>query len=272
MSDNKKYYYMKLKENFFDSDEMIILETMPDGYLYSNILLKLYLRSLKDNGCLMFKGVIPYTPDVLSKVLRHNVGVVEKAIQVFKQLGLVEILDNGAIYMLDIQNFIGKSSTEADRIRDYRKKVDEQKLISGTNDVTNDVQMYDKSTPELEIEKEIEREYAHSDFDRVKIAYENIHSVPEMPYSNSLILTNLLKDGFTVETIIGIMKEKYKPSVTTLKFYEAAIRETAESASSGRSKGQRTYYESHSEYEAQQAARMAELRKHDQPVKYDSLI
>lgn len=153
---------MKLKENFFDSDEMIVLESMPDGYLYTNILMKLYLRSLKNNGCLMFKGVIPYTPDVLSRVVRHNVGVVEKAIEIFKKFGLLEILDNGAIYMMDIQNFIGESSTEADRIRAYRKTVSELKQIDVTNDVTddvtNDVQMYDKSTPELEIELKIELE------------------------------------------------------------------------------------------------------------------
>ena len=60
MSDNKKYYYLKLKDNFFDSDQMIVLESMPDGYKYSNILLKLYLRSLKNDGKLMFNDRIPY--------------------------------------------------------------------------------------------------------------------------------------------------------------------------------------------------------------------
>ena len=50
MADNKKYYYLKLADNFYDRDEMIILESMPDGYIYSNILLKLYLRSLKNEG------------------------------------------------------------------------------------------------------------------------------------------------------------------------------------------------------------------------------
>ena len=50
---------MKLKENFFDSEEMIILQNMPDGYLYSDILMKLYLRSLKNEGKLMFRDLIP---------------------------------------------------------------------------------------------------------------------------------------------------------------------------------------------------------------------
>ena len=123
MSDNRKYYYLKLKENFFESDEMILLQNMQDGYLYSDILMKLYLKSIKTDGKLMFKDLIPYTPTVLAQVLRHQVGTIEKALKVFLELGLIEILDNGAIYMLDIQNFIGKSSTEADRIRNYRNQI-----------------------------------------------------------------------------------------------------------------------------------------------------
>ena len=50
MSDNRKYYYLKLKENYFDDDSVVLLESMQDGVLYSNILLKLYLKSLKHGG------------------------------------------------------------------------------------------------------------------------------------------------------------------------------------------------------------------------------
>ena len=38
MSDNRKYYYLKLKENYFDDDSIVLLESMQDGVLYSNIL------------------------------------------------------------------------------------------------------------------------------------------------------------------------------------------------------------------------------------------
>ena len=72
MADNKKYYYLKLKENFFDSEEMIILQNMENGYIYSDILLKLYLRSLKNEGRQMFKKLIPYTPSALAHVVRHS--------------------------------------------------------------------------------------------------------------------------------------------------------------------------------------------------------
>lgn len=127
MSDNKKYYYMRLKEDFFDSDEIKIIESQPNGYMYSNILLKLYLKSLKRNGKLMVTDFIPYTLESLSKVLGHNIDTVRNAIAIFKEFRLIEELSNGAIFMTEIQNFIGQSTNEADRKREYRLKIDEEK-------------------------------------------------------------------------------------------------------------------------------------------------
>ena len=158
MSDNKKYYYLKLVDNFYERDEMIILESMPDGYMYSNILLKLYLRSLKNEGKLMFNNRIPYNASMLANVTRFPVAVVEKAIAIFKELGLIEVLDNGAIYMLDIQNFIGKSSTEADRKRLYRSKIEEEKKSLGQMSGQLIGQMSDKTPPEIDIDIDIEKE------------------------------------------------------------------------------------------------------------------
>lgn len=133
MGDSRKYYYMRLKEDFFDSDEMIVLESLPDGVIYQNILLKMYCRSLKSEGRLMLNGIIPYNPQMLASVTRQQVGTVEKALELFKQLGLIDILDNGAIYMLNIQNYIGTSSTEADRVRKYRDQITTEKQEVCTN-------------------------------------------------------------------------------------------------------------------------------------------
>ena len=156
MSDNKKYYYLKIAENFFERDEMIMLESMPDGYMYSNILLKLYLRSLKNEGKLLFNNRIPYNPQMLSNITRMPVAVVEKSLSLFRELGLIELLDNGAIYMTDIQNFIGQSSTEADRKRNYRAKIEEEKQLLGQMSGQMSLECPDKTPPEIEIEKEIE--------------------------------------------------------------------------------------------------------------------
>lgn len=155
MSDNRKYYYLKLKDNFFESDSMILLENMKDGYLYSNILLKLYLKSLKDSGRLMLNGRIPYNAQMIASVTRHQVGTVEKALEVFENLGLVDVLDNGVIYMLDIQNFIGESSTEADRKREYRARIESEKM-SGQISGQMSEQKGGQNSPEIEKEIDIE--------------------------------------------------------------------------------------------------------------------
>ncbi|HFU3963978.1 TPA: phage replisome organizer N-terminal domain-containing protein [Streptococcus suis] len=148
MADNRKYYYLKLKEDFFESDEAVVLESMPDGYIYSNILLKLYLRSLKNDGVLMFNNLIPYNSQMLATITRHQVGTVEKAVKIFKDLQLIEILDNGAIYMTNIKNFVGKSSKDADRKRVEYNKIKRVGEISTIG--------MEKTPPEIEIEKDID--------------------------------------------------------------------------------------------------------------------
>lgn len=152
MADNKKYYYIRLKESYFDSDEIKMLESIPnDGYKFSNILLKMYLKSLKYDGRLMFKDGIPFSAEMLSVVTGHSLGDIHQAIELFKKFGLIEVFDSGEIYMLDIQTMIGKTSTEADRKREYRKEIEEKRAVG-----TNVRQNSDKSIPEIELEKEIE--------------------------------------------------------------------------------------------------------------------
>lgn len=154
MSDNKQYYYIKLKADYFDSDEMIILESMHDGYKYSNILLKFILRSLKNEGKLMFNNKIPFNSIMLSQVTKHSIGDIEKAVRIFEDLNLIEILTNGAIYINNIQEYIGKSSTEADRKRIYRHRINEDKKQLGhLSENCPDI-----NPPELEIELKLEKE------------------------------------------------------------------------------------------------------------------
>ena len=154
MSDNRKYYYLKLKESYFDDDAIVLLESMQDGMLYSNILLKLYLKSLKYGGALQLDENIPYTAQMIATITRQQVGTVERALQIFMKLGLVEPLDNGALYMSNIELFIGQSSTEGERKRRARMKITEQKRLSGqVSEAKADI-----CPPEIEIKKEIDIE------------------------------------------------------------------------------------------------------------------
>ena len=153
MSDNRKYYYLKLKENYFDDDSIVLLESMQDGVLYSNILLKLYLKSLKHGGRLQLDEDIPYTAQMIATITRQQIGTVERALQIFLKLGLVEVLDSGTFYMSNIELLIGQSSTEAERKRAARLQ---NKALSALR--TSSGQLSDIRPPEIEIELEKEIE------------------------------------------------------------------------------------------------------------------
>ncbi len=177
MADNRKYYYLKLKESYFDEDAIVLLESMQDGMLYSNILLKLYLKSLKNGGKLQLDENIPYTAQMIATITRQQVGTVERALQIFMKLGLVEPLQNGALYMSNIELLIGQSSTEGERKRRARRALQEQKALPEA--------VADICPPEIEkeidIELEIKREgeikngqTARTPFGR----YENVFLLP----------------------------------------------------------------------------------------------
>lgn len=162
MSVDKKYYYMRLKDTFFHSVEVAALESEEKGYQYSNLLLKMYLLSLRGEGRLM-AGKVPYTPARLAKATGHDLRTVEEGLRLFQDLGLIEIMETGAIYMLDIQEYIGHSGTEADRKREYRhrKKLEETYPVLYVENpellLGRDI-CPDNPPPEKETEKETKKE------------------------------------------------------------------------------------------------------------------
>lgn len=156
MAENKKYYYLKLKENFFNSDEIVLIENIQDGILYSNILLKLYLLSLKYNGFLRLNENITYSASMIATITRHEVGTVERALNIFLKFGLIVSAADGSIYMTNIEDMVGKSSTEADRKRLARAEVKKLGGQSADKCPPNVLNLSDIRPPEIELEKETE--------------------------------------------------------------------------------------------------------------------
>lgn len=204
MSEDKKYFYLKLKETFFDLEEMKILESQKNGIEYQNLYLKLCLLSLKSGGALLFKDTIPYDCNMLSTVLRVNIDTVKTGIEMFSKLGLIEILDSGIIYMADIQTLIGKSSTEGERKKMYRERI---KMIAGNSGQTSG-QTSGHRPPELELEKELEIETEkNKQADAIAseckkiIDYLNQESGKHFRYTqaNFKHIKARLKDGFTFD-------------------------------------------------------------------------
>lgn len=160
MSDNKKYYYLKLKETFFDCEDLKIIEGMENGRDYSNLYLKMILLSLKDEGRLLFKGRIPYDEKMLSTITSIPLDTVRCGIKILADYGMIEILESGVMYMSDIQDLIGTGSTEAERKAKYRKRINEEKavVVSEKKPGTDLGQCPGQNPPELKTESEQEKE------------------------------------------------------------------------------------------------------------------
>ena len=90
----KKYYWLKLKRDFFKRHDIQIIEQMPNGKDYLLFYLKMLLESIDHDGALRFNEAIPYNEQMLSIVTNTNIDVVKSAMDMFIELQMVEIKDD----------------------------------------------------------------------------------------------------------------------------------------------------------------------------------
>lgn len=117
----KRYYWLKLQANFFERDEIKIIEAMPNGKDYILFYIKIMLRSINDNGRLIFKRTIPYSNEMLSTVTGTNIDVVRVAIDTFIGLGLMDKLDDGALFIGEVSKMLGSETEFAQKKRNIDK-------------------------------------------------------------------------------------------------------------------------------------------------------
>lgn len=152
MADNKKYYWLKLKRDFFKRHDIRIIEEMPNGKDYILFYLKLLLESIDHEGELRFSETIPYNEQMLSVITNTNIDIVKAAMSIFTELKMVEVYDDMTIYMNEVQKLIGSETAAAERMRRSRKK---QKVLAECNNVQK---CYTEIEKDKEIYKELKKE------------------------------------------------------------------------------------------------------------------
>ena len=118
--DDKKYFWLKLKRDFFKRHDIRIIESMPNGKDYILFYLKLLCESVDHDGNLRFSDSIPYSEDMLSTITNTNIDIVRSAIKVFTELNMMEILDDGTYFMNEVNKMIGCETEWAIRKRKQR--------------------------------------------------------------------------------------------------------------------------------------------------------
>ena len=145
---DKKYYWLKLKRDFFKRHDIQIIEAMPNGKDYVLFYLKLLLESVDHEGHLRFSNTIPYNEHMIATITNTNVDIVRSAMKMFCELHMAEMLDDETIYMTEVKNMVGSETDWAKKKRLYREK---QALLE-------DNARTKKDNVRQELEKEIELE------------------------------------------------------------------------------------------------------------------
>lgn len=159
MAEQKKYYWLKLKRDFFKRHDIRIIEEMPNGKDYILFYLKMLLESIDHEGELRFSETIPYNEQMLSVITNTNIDIVKSAMKIFIDLHMIDILDDSTIYMAEVLKLTGSETATAARMRKSRER---KKALPKCNNVTTERNNVQKCNTEIEKElkkeKEIEKE------------------------------------------------------------------------------------------------------------------
>lgn len=152
MADTKKYYWLKLKNDFFKRHDIKIIEAMENGKDYVLFYMKLLLESVDHEGELRFSETVPYNDKMLATITDTNIDIVRSAVKVFSEFGMMEQFDDGTLYMLQVEKMLGSETNDAVRMRKAREK---QKQLEETHTKSEQCsKSFKNRSPEIEIELE----------------------------------------------------------------------------------------------------------------------
>lgn len=147
---SKKYFWLKLKDDFFRQKEMKKLRKIAGGDTFTIIYLKLMLLSMKNEGALEFSGIEDTFAEELALEIDEDTDNVSVTLSFLQKCGLLEVLNEDEMLLTKVPEMTGKESDSAERVRRLRDKKKIQALQCNT-DVTNC-----NTEIEIDIEKEID--------------------------------------------------------------------------------------------------------------------
>lgn len=117
----KKYYWFKMRADFFDSREIKRLQKLPGGDTFIVLYINLLSRSVKTEGCLHFDHVEATFEEELALIIDSDAEAVRFLLRFLYQYNLLNI-DGDNYYFLEAVSHIGTESDAAERMRRSRRK------------------------------------------------------------------------------------------------------------------------------------------------------
>lgn len=149
----KKYYWLKLKEDFFRQKEIKKLRRIAGGDTYTIIYLKLQLLSIKNEGIIEYEGTEEDIVEQLALEIDEDIDNIKVTFAFLQTNNLIEQINQNDYLLNRVPESIGNETDAAERMRKMREN---RKKIC--NNVTPQLQPVAKGYTEIEKEKDIEIE------------------------------------------------------------------------------------------------------------------
>lgn len=156
MASVKRFFWLKLKENFFKQKEIKLLRKIAGGDTHTIIYLKILLLSLKNNGKVYFEGVTDNFFEEIALEIDEDIENVAICMKFLEQKGLLIYDTEDSASLTAIPEMIGSESESARRVRKHRQNKVLQEKTSQCN--AEPLQSNKNVTTEKELEKELEKE------------------------------------------------------------------------------------------------------------------
>lgn len=180
MADEKRYYWLKLKDDFFQSRKMKKLRKVAGGDTYTIIYLKLQLLSINNDGVIEFEGTDEDIFHQLSLDIDEEIDDIKMTVAFCTANDLIELQEQD-LFLNDVPHLIGSEGASARRVRKHRLKQEneKQKALQSNGQSLQGNSRVTKCNTEKEIEKDIDIEnrdiYSRAEHDRAhKIPYDEI--------------------------------------------------------------------------------------------------
>ena len=170
MANEKKYYWLKLKRDFFKRHNIRIIEEMPNGKEYVLFYMKMLVESIDHDGELRFNETIPYNEQMLSVITNTNIDIVRHAMKLFIELKMIDVFDDATIYMSEVQKLIGNETDGAERVRKHRDRISENKRLLQCNADVTKCNTEKETETELDQEKKKEIKHRHGAYANVLLS------------------------------------------------------------------------------------------------------
>lgn len=117
-----KNFWLQMVNDFYDSDRMLYLESRPNGQAFSLLYTKLLLKSVKTGGVLRLSEKLAYNNVMIASFTRIPVEIVDAAMELLESLDLVEIWEDGTVFLPELENMVGSETIWAGKKRKMREK------------------------------------------------------------------------------------------------------------------------------------------------------